>query len=121
MTTPGYGGSRLRPGHGWRRNSRRSTLSAIGAALILAAGAPSARQAEQAPVFRTGTSLVSVDVVVRDGSGDVVRGLTAGDFTITEDGRAQRIQTFTFQEVASQPSVRSLINGLQSVVLSQVQ
>jgi VWFA-related protein len=54
-------------------------------------------------VFRAGTQLVSVDVVVRDGSGAVVRGLTREDFTILEDGRPQQIQTFSFEEISDQP------------------
>jgi VWFA-related protein len=60
-------------------------------------------QDQPRPVFRTGTSLVSVDVVVRDEAGMVIRGLTAADFTILEDGRPQQIETFTFQEIASDP------------------
>src|SRR5215204_7197460 len=60
-----------------------------------------AAQDQARPVFRTGTSLVSVDVVVRDTAGAVIRGLTAADFTILEDGRPQQIETFTFQEIAS--------------------
>jgi VWFA-related protein len=51
------------------------------------------------PVFRAGTAFVSVDVVVRDESGAIVRGLTAADFTIREDGRPQQVQTFSFEEI----------------------
>src|SRR5262249_49035263 len=51
------------------------------------------------PVFRSGTDLVLVNVVVRDKSGAVVRGLTRDDFTITEDDKAQTITTFDFEEL----------------------
>jgi VWFA-related protein len=61
------------------------------------------RAQEPRPVFRSATSLVSVDVIVRDSSGNVVRGLTAADFTITEDGRPQPIQAFTFQQITDAP------------------
>src|SRR5688572_6498258 len=57
--------------------------------------------AQDQPTFRTGTQIVSVDVIVRDGSGNIVRGLTEKDFTITEDGRPQSIQTFAFEELAN--------------------
>jgi VWFA-related protein len=51
-------------------------------------------------VFRTGRDIISVDVIVRDRSGAVVRGLTAADFEIREDGRPQEISTFSFEEIA---------------------
>ena len=48
----------------------------------------------------TGVTLVSVDVDVRDSSGKSVSGLTAKDFIVLEDGKAQRIDTFSFEEIA---------------------
>ncbi len=62
-----------------------------------------AQQDQPQAVFRAGTSLVTVDVVVRDASGAVTRGLTANDFTVLEDGRRQQIETFTFQEISTAP------------------
>jgi VWFA-related protein len=44
--------------------------------------------------FRSGTSLVEVDVVVLDGEGRFVPGLQAGDLTLFEDGRPQKIEQF---------------------------
>jgi len=56
--------------------------------------------AQQAPpVFRSDVDLVVVDVVVRDRSGAVVRGLTADDFEIREDNRPQRVTSFDIEEV----------------------
>lgn len=53
----------------------------------------------QAPVpqatFRGGTDLVQVDVSVLDGKRHPVRGLTADDFTVFEDGQAREIQAFS--------------------------
>lgn len=57
-------------------------------------------QAQQRPTtFRSGTTLVSVDLVVRDRQGNIVRGLTAGDFEVLEDGQPQKILTFSFTEI----------------------
>jgi VWFA-related protein len=53
----------------------------------------------QAPSFRTGVNLVLVDVVVRDRSGAIVRGLTADDFELLEDGVRQQILTFAFEDI----------------------
>jgi VWFA-related protein len=70
--------------------------------LLTVASAPRAQapagQTRQ-PVFRTGTELVLVNVVVRDKSGAVVRGLTRDDFTITEDDRPQTVTSFDFEEL----------------------
>ena len=40
-----------------------------------------------------------VDVVVRDRSGAVVKGLTADDFELLEDGVRQQILSFAYDEV----------------------
>ncbi len=66
---------------------------------MTAAVLPSHPGAQQRPVFRSNLNVVSVDVIVRDKSGAVVRGLTAADFEIREDGRAQTIDNFTFEEI----------------------
>ena len=79
---------------------------AIGASLAdVGARAPQARQqpANQRPTatFRSSVDLVTVNVVVRDKNGNIVRGLTRDDFTITEDGRPQTVSTFDFEEIAT--------------------
>ena len=63
----------------------------------------SAPQQPKRPVFRGNTQIVSVDVIVRDGSGNVVKGLTGSDFEITEDGKPQQIRSFTFEEISDTP------------------
>jgi VWFA-related protein len=52
------------------------------------------------PAFRSSVNLVLVDVVVRDKNG-VVKGLTADDFQILEDGKPQQILSFVFEEVSA--------------------
>lgn len=69
--------------------------SAVGAVTKDEQSAPGQRQ----PVFRAGTELVTVNVVVRDGDGAVVRNLTQGDFSITEDDKPQVITSFDFEQL----------------------
>ncbi|HTI38651.1 MAG TPA: VWA domain-containing protein [Vicinamibacterales bacterium] len=67
---------------------------------VVSATHPAARQQQtKPPSFRVRTDLVSVDVVVRDRSGAIVSGLKPEDFEIREDGKAQQIVTFSFQQV----------------------
>jgi VWFA-related protein len=69
-------------------------------AFMVCVGAPRAQTPVQPPtVFRSGTELVTVNVVVRDKNGAVVRGLTQRDFTIAEDGKPQTITSFDFEEL----------------------
>ena len=69
----------------------RALTAAIGlVAVHLQAQAPPPR-----PVFRGGTDLVQVDVSVLDKKRQPVRGLTAADFSIFEDGQPREIQAFT--------------------------
>ena len=80
-------------------------LAASALALIAAAdlaGQQSAAPQKPAPVFRSAADLVRVDIVVRDKNGNVVKGLTAGDFLIQEDGKPQQITSFNFEEIATE-------------------
>jgi VWFA-related protein len=64
-----------------------------------------------------------VDVVVRDGKGEVVRGLTAKDFTVLEDGKPQKIENFSFQEIATSAQAGALdvqlLEGLEEKVRAE--
>ncbi len=63
-------------------------------------------QQPQAPVatFRSSTKLVVQTVTVKDKDGKPVEGLTAKDFTLTEDGEAQDIAFVEFQQLRTGPS-----------------
>jgi VWFA-related protein len=50
--------------------------------------------ATQPPLFRTGINFVRVDVIVSDKQGNAVADLQPGDFDVTEDNKAQKIDTF---------------------------
>ena len=61
------------------------------------APAPAAR-----PTFSSTTSLVVVDVTVRDKSGKLIEGLQQNDFTVLEDGKPQKISVFEFEKLATE-------------------
>jgi VWFA-related protein len=68
------------------------------ACLAVAAGAVSAGQQPQSaaqPVFRSGTRLIQVSVIVDDGRSRPVVGLRAEDFQIFEDGKERPVAFFT--------------------------
>src|ERR1035437_5460218 len=78
-------------------------MKAISMALIfvLLAGAqqPAQTTANGTVKFQANTQLVIETVTVKDKNGKAVEGLTAKDFTITEDGVAQTISFCEFQRL----------------------
>lgn len=75
---------------------------AVGLALAVAPAlaqqpAPGSATASGALAFHTQPRAVELPVTVRNKHGKLVPGLTAADFTLTEDGRPQTIQSFTSQ------------------------
>ena len=82
------------------KSPRRPSRWVLASVLVLSAATPRAQTPTPSrPVFRTETELVLVNVVVRDKSGAVVRGLTQDDFTVTEDDKSQTITSFDFEEL----------------------
>lgn len=63
-----------------------------------AAQQPAADQPAQSQVFRSGASLVALNVTVTDGKKHIT-GLTANDFAVYEDGVQQRVQFFESKDV----------------------
>ncbi|MEX1128200.1 MAG: VWA domain-containing protein, partial [Vicinamibacterales bacterium] len=55
------------------------------------------QQTQPPPTFRSGTTVVPVDVRVVDRSGKPITDLTPSDFTVLEDGVPQKIVHFSFQ------------------------
>ena len=49
--------------------------------------------------FRTQSELVLVNVTVRDKSGNFLRGLKPGDFTILEDNKPQKVVSFDIENI----------------------
>src|SRR4051794_35257022 len=68
----------------------RALAAATAAAMLIASGTAAERQ----PTFRSRIELVRLDVSVTRG-GQPVRGLAARDFTILDNGVAQRVESVT--------------------------
>src|SRR6266850_1036171 len=56
--------------------------------------------------LQVNTQLVVQTVTVKDNTGKTVEGLTAGDFTVTEDGVPQTISVFDFQRLEDTPAAQ---------------
>jgi len=78
---------------------RLSTISLLALVALFPRVLHSQQSAGRQP-FRTGTELVQLDVVVLDGQRQPVRGLTASDFTVLDDGTPATIRAFTPVELA---------------------
>jgi VWFA-related protein len=108
-------------------------LAALALALLALGQGPLAQQQAQQQnpndpltfTLTTDVNIVSVDVVVRDRQGNVVRGLTEKDFQILEDGKPQVIETFSFQEIATdaEPSTDeiALLENLEEKLRAEAQ
>jgi len=81
---------------------RSSLVTALVAAttvtLAAQAGTPQAPPAQ--PVFRTGTTAVMLDIVVRDKRGRPIRDLRQDEISVLEDGVAREVKTFRLVEGA---------------------
>jgi VWFA-related protein len=87
----------------------RVSTALIGAAAAAALAAPQ----QQPPVFRGGVDVIQVDVAVLDSQRRPVGNLTAGDFTILEDGKPQPI--VSFQELTAPDPDGSLVPWMREV------
>src|SRR5271154_2994227 len=67
-----------------------------------AAPAPAQQQAAAARppfVLRTQSNVVRIDVEVTDGSGKPMKGLRADQFEISDDGKLQKISSFSYSDI----------------------
>ena len=78
----------------------------------VAAQSPPAPQAQSPqaapPSFRVEVNYVEVDAFVTDAQGKVVTNLTAGDFEVLEDGRPQKVTTFSLVDIPIERAERPL-------------
>lgn len=80
--------------------SQPAQQSQSGPALVPAPQAPrSQRQQRQAVPLRSTSDLVRIDVEVTDKSGKPLKGLKQNQFTITDNGKAQTVSIFTYEDI----------------------
>ena len=83
----------------------RSCLCLLGALLISGATLSAQHEigAQDAPVFRASTHLVTIDAVVTDGDGKLVTNLTRDDFDVIVSGRRQTLEQALYIRTQDQP------------------
>jgi VWFA-related protein len=75
------------------------------AVLLISVPVSQQRPSQLPPSFRTGVDAVPLDVSVLDEQRRPVRGLTAADFTVSEDGKPRTIVAFSAIELPPIPAV----------------
>jgi len=73
----------------------------LGAAVVTAQ--QPATQSQAQPTFRSTQRLIVQTISVKDKDGNPIKGLTADDFVVTEDGQPQDIAFVEYQELAEAP------------------
>jgi VWFA-related protein len=70
-------------------------------------------QAAQTPgvTFQVEVNYVDVDVVVSDEQGNFVTGLTRDDFAVFEDGKPQKVETFSLVEIPVEKPTEFVVDG----------
>jgi len=79
--------------------------------------------AQEPPTFRSETRLVVQQVTVKDKDGKPIEGLTAKDFTITENGVPQTIAFLEFQkleEIQPAPELTAHVAGVPRLAHTQI-
>ena len=92
---------------------------ATAAAVLLVCGGPllAGKQVrpEQAPTFRSGVEVVSIDVGVVDKQGLPLRGLGPADFTVSVGGQLRRVVSAEFVDAASAQTLSVASPGVVSI------
>jgi VWFA-related protein len=71
------------------------------------------------PKFSSTTNLVIVDVTVKDKSGKPIDNLKQRDFTVTEDGKPQKVAVFEFQKLTDMPEPPQLVSLADQIKLPE--
>lgn len=80
---------------------------AVVVAILCGLGVPLVSQQPPAQIFRSSIRVVPISVVVTDRNGKPVEGLTAADFTITEDGVEHPLALFSVESRTATPALQT--------------
>ncbi len=84
------------------------TYGILALALLTASGQQSTQPVAPAPkpgvTFTANSSLVIVDVTVKDKTGNAIDNLSKKDFTVLEDGKPQKVEIFEYQKLSMEPA-----------------
>ena len=110
----------LKPSSGGRASWRIGTTAVVAFVLVFAA-LPRAvpQQSDSQPLFRSESSLVSVNVSVRRGNRPVT-GLTAADFLITDNGVPQKAERVDFEAVPIDLTLVVDLSGSTSQIVDDI-
>ena len=70
-----------------------------------------AQETQKQPTFRTSINFVRVDVIVSDDKGNPILDLKPEEFSVSEDGRQQKIETFSVVKIDPLDQVEGPTNG----------
>jgi VWFA-related protein len=79
--------------------------------VLLALAAPGGAAPPQVPAFPAGVDVVRIDAVVLDRDGRPVRGLSAADFEVLENGKRREVASFETIDVRPQPGADAAAVG----------
>jgi VWFA-related protein len=68
-------------------------------------------EAQRQPTFKSGINFVRVDVIVSDGKGNPVLDLKPEEFSVFEDGKPQKVETFAVVKIDPLDQVEGPANG----------
>ena len=72
---------------------------------------PQKPEQQKPPTFKTAINFVRVDVIVSDDKGTPILDLKQDEFTVSEDGKAQKIETFSVVKIDPLDQVDGPTNG----------
>src|SRR5262245_21573839 len=105
------------------RTASSGILALACTAALLSGAAPGVLaqqpQPQQAPSFRSGVEVVSLDVGVVDKQGVPIRGLTAADFVVTVAGQQRRVVTAEFVNRDAMPVPTPIQNDGAAISTNQ--
>ncbi len=93
--------------------TQQRTLLLLAAAVVLQTPTLRGQDPRPAPgvTFQVEVNYVDVDVVVTDEQGQFVTGLTRNDFTVFEDGKPQKIDTFSLVDLPFEKAQEIVVEG----------